>query len=459
MPRALGSVDPGHQRLLSTGNPEVDQVLGGGLRPGSVTLLAGPPGIGKSTLALQVLGAVANGAPALLASAEEALAQVRRRADRLGPLSPGLLVIQSPTSDQIASAVADCHPAVVVVDSAQSVTSQGVGGAPGSLPQVGALLGELTALAAQGDLAVVVVGQVTKDGALAGPRRLEHLVDTVLWLEGDRHGPLRFLRATKHRHGPTGRLGVLEMHRDGLRPALDPSRLLVGQRRPVPGSVVVPVMGGDRPLLVELQALVAPRGGRGRHLVQGLNPGRVAQLLATVDRVAGTALCSSEVHVATVGGVRTDEPAADLGLALAVVSAATGMAVPADLVILGEVGLTGALRAAPGTGRRLADAARLGFTRALGPSMEPAPETPGLKRIETLAEALETLDFLVPGEPVASPRAAGGHLSGPRPPRHRSTPALVALQRGGSRPGAKGPPEDEPGGGTIRGWPTRATSR
>ncbi|MGH9091847.1 MAG: DNA repair protein RadA, partial [Acidimicrobiales bacterium] len=374
----LAEIDPDGCRPASTGVAELDRVLSGGLLAGSVTLLYGEPGVGKSTLLLQVLAAVARrGRPVLLVSAEESARQVRHRAERLGPLPAQLMVLATAGVEEVEEAVAALDPALVVVDSVQTLVARDVPGVPGSVGQVRACVDRLARTAKALGTATVLVGHVTKDGAPAGPRALEHLVDTVVAFEGDRHHSLRLLRAVKHRFGTTGEVGLFELGSSGLVEVADPGPLLLGDRRAeVPGSVVAPVMEGRRPLLVELQALACSGGaGPARRSVQGVDPRRLGAVVAVLECRAGIEVGPLELLVSATGGVRVVEPAADLPLALAVASALAGVPCPADLVSCGEVGLAGEIRAVPGTGQRLAEAVRLGFTRAIVPRS--APEGPG----------------------------------------------------------------------------------
>ncbi len=372
---ALVDVDPNACLPRPTGLGELDAVLGGGLLPGSVTLLGGEPGVGKSTLLLQVLLAVARqGHEVLLVSAEESAAQVRRRAERLGPLPAGLKLLPTGDLSSLPDAWREGPPELVVVDSVQAVFDPATGGAPGSLGQVRACTDLLVSLAKHHAAAFVLVGHVTKEGALAGPRTLEHLVDTVLSVEGDRHHALRTVRAVKHRFGPVGEVGLFEMTDAGLAAVTDPYRLLLGDRRPgAPGSAVLPGVEGQRALLVELQALTAPSAGDApcRRSAQGVDAGRLALLIAVLEQRAGVRLTRTDVFASAVGGIRVTEPAADLALALAVASAVRGRPLPPDLVAFGEVGLGGEVRAVPGAPRRLAEAARVGFRHALVPSSCP----------------------------------------------------------------------------------------
>ncbi len=361
---------------LPTGVAELDRVLGGGLVPGSVTLVGGEPGIGKSTLLLEAAAGVARaGRPALFLTAEESAPQVRRRASRIGALPEQLWLAADTELPDLLGHLDAVQPDVVIVDSIQTVHDPGLSSAPGSVAQVRECAHRFVVEARARGTAVVLVGHVTKDGGLAGPRVLEHLVDTVLSFEGDRHHALRLLRAVKHRHGGTGELGVFEMTDAGLLGVDDPSAMFLSDRRPgEAGSVVVPILDGGRPLLVEVQALLADSAiPTPRRQGQGLDGGRLGMLLAVLAQRAGVSVADKDVWVTVAGGVRTAEPAVDLGVCLAVVSAIAGVAVPADLVICGEVGLAGEVRQVGRLDRRLAEAARLGFKRVLVPTSAPEP--------------------------------------------------------------------------------------
>ena len=391
----IGDVDMAAWAARPTGIGELDRVLGGGLVPGSATLVGGEPGIGKSTLLLQALSSLARrGARCLLASAEESKQQVRLRAERLGAVHPGLWLVSETSIRGIEAAVEEVRPHVVVVDSIQTVHDPELGSAPGSVAQVRECAHQLVRVAKQRGVATVLLGHVTKDGSLAGPRVLEHVVDTVLAFEGDRHHALRLLRAQKHRFGPAGELGLFDMGESGLTGVADPSELLLGDRRDgVAGSVVVPFMEGHRPLLVELQALVVPtKVISPRRSFQGLDQGRVSLVLAVLERRLGMSLAGAEVYASAVGGVRVGEPAADLALALALASAVSGVPLARDLVACGEVGLGGEVRHAGQLSRRLAEATRLGFTRAVVPAS--ATEAAGgleMVPVPTLGHALREL--------------------------------------------------------------------
>jgi DNA repair protein RadA/Sms len=396
-PVPLFEVDLTEWSPRPTGISELDRVLGGGLVPGSATVLGGEPGIGKSTLLLQALSSLAQGgARCLLVTAEESKQQVKLRAERLGVRDPALWLVSETSRPAIIAAVDDVSPDVVVVDSIQTVFDPELGSAPGSVVQVRECAHQLVRVAKDRGLTVVLVGHVTKEGTLAGPRVLEHLVDTVLSFEGERHHALRLLRAVKHRFGPTGELGLFEMADEGLRAVPDPSGLFLGDRRAgVPGSVVVPAMEGHRPILVELQALVAPSAlAMPRRSAQGLDSGRLSLLVAVLDRRVGLSLAGADVYASAVGGVRVVEPAGDLALGLALASALTGAVLPPDLVACGEVGLAGEVRQVSQCERRLAEAARLGFRTAVVPASAPGLP-PGMEaiRVRSLAEAVDHLNL------------------------------------------------------------------
>jgi len=364
--------------------------LGGGIVPGSVTLLGGEPGIGKSTLLMQLLAAWP--ARTLYVTAEESAQQVRLRAERLGALNENVWLLPEMNLHNIFKAIASVQPNLIVIDSIQTIADPELSSPPGSVVQVRGCAHRLVQEAKRSNIPVVLVGHVTKEGGLAGPRVLEHVVDTVLSFEGERHNALRLLRASKHRFGPTSELGLFEMTDGGMVGVPDASQLFLADRRTgVPGSVVVPTIEGQRPLLVELQALTnsVSGGAPPRRSAQGVDSGRLALLLAVLERRARISLASHEVYASVVGGVKLAEPGADLGLCLALVSAVVNKPLPADLVVIGEVGLAGEVRQVAQVGRRLAEAARLGFTRAIVPASASA-KVDGI-RVEgaaTLTEAL-----------------------------------------------------------------------
>ncbi len=398
-PVPIAEVDVAQWSHRPTGVSELDRVLGGGLVPGSVTLLGGEPGIGKSTLLLQMASAgAAAGATVLYVSAEESRPQVRLRAERLAALRPRLWLVSETAVPRLVAHVDEVAPDLLLVDSIQSVYDPVLGSAPGSVGQVRESAHRLVQEAKSRAMSTVLVGHVTKDGALAGPRVLEHVVDTVLAFEGDRHHALRLLRAVKHRFGSTHDLGLFEMGDAGLAAVPDASGLFLADRRPgVPGSTVVPTMEGHRPLLVEIQALVTQsRLPTPRRSAQGLDGGRLSLLLAVLETRAGLSTGGADVYALAVGGVRIAEVGADLAVALAVASAVTGTALPPDLVACGEVGLGGELRQVAQTERRLAEAARLGFTRAILPFSAPlAPPGVEAVRAATLGDAITSAGLSV----------------------------------------------------------------
>ncbi len=387
----IADVDMHMSSPRPTGIGELDRVLGGGIVPGAVTLLGGEPGIGKSTLLLQLMAWWPG--RALYVTAEESAQQVRLRAERLQAVRPDLWLLAETGLPQIQAAIDEIQPEIVVIDSIQTVHDPSLGSPPGSVVQVRGCAHQLVGVAKQRDLPIVLVGHVTKDGALAGPRVLEHVVDTVLAFEGERHHALRLLRATKHRFGPTNELGLFEMAGTGLIGVPDPSHLFLGDRRVgIPGSAVAPTMEGQRPLLVEVQALTtaAPPNVPARRTTQGVDGNRLALLLAVLQQRARVPTQLNDVYASTVGGVRLVEPGLDLAMCLAVVSAIRDVPLPPDLVAFGEVGLGGELRQVAHAPRRLAEAARLGFTRVIGPRTAPQPDTDSLRliRAATLTEAL-----------------------------------------------------------------------
>lgn len=409
---ALGGVDTLASRPVASGMGELDRVLGGGLVPGSVTLLGGEPGIGKSTLLLQALaGFVASGRRGLLVSAEESAEQVKQRAQRLGVDTEGLWLVAATDLTAVGTAIEQVTPDLVVVDSIQTVRDPELEPVAGSVTQVRGCAGALVEMAKATGIAVLVVGHVTKDGSLAGPRALEHVVDTVLTFEGERHHALRLLRAVKHRYGATGELGVFEMGEAGLRGVADAGAMFLGDRRQdAPGSVVFPAMEGHRPLLVELQALVAPTSlAMPRRSASGVDGGRLALLIAVLERRADVRIGAADVYASVAGGIRVVEPGADLALCLALTSSLLDRPVAADLVAIGEVGLAGELRQVGHLPRRLAEAARLGFRRALLPRSAGQDGPLQVLGVSTLAEAVSAV-FGVEGAaaPAAQAAAAGG---------------------------------------------------
>ncbi len=376
---------------LSTRVSELDRVLGGGLVAGSVTLIGGEPGMGKSTLLMQALGELAaSGVRCLLVCAEESTAQVRMRADRLGVLVPELFVVSETSLPAVMASVATLEPVVLAIDSIQAVHDPDGPGVPGSVTQVRDCAQELVRVAKENDIATVLVGHVTKDGGLAGPRALEHVVDTVLSFEGDRHHALRMLRALKHRFGATDELGLMEMTVHGLLPVNDPSALFLTDRRiGATGSVVTAVMEGTRPLCVEVQSLVAPTGAPiPRRIAQAFEGNRLSMLCAVLQQRAGIVLKDQDVYASVAGGVRVAEPAADLAIALAIAGARNDWALEGSTMVIGEIGLGGEIRQVPQAPRRLTEALRLGFHNAIVPTSTPDVRGMKLRRVGDLREAL-----------------------------------------------------------------------
>jgi DNA repair protein RadA/Sms len=383
---------------LPVGLGELDRVLGGGLVPGSLVLVGGEPGIGKSTLLLQAAaGLSAGGRPVLYATGEESGGQVRLRAGRLGllggPAAEAIRILAEHDVGRIVEAARALRPAAVIVDSIQTATLDELEGPAGSVGQVREAALRLMELAKGEGIAVILVGHVTKEGSLAGPKTLEHLVDAVISIEGERGGTLRLVRASKNRFGATDEVGVLEMAESGLREVADPARaFLVEHPTPAPGSVVAATLEGSRALLVEVQALVASTGyGTPRRTAIGLDPNRLALLVAVLGRRAGVGLGTHDVYANLAGGIAVADPGLDLPLAIALASTLRDRPVRPGTVAFGEVGLLGELRAVGGTERRLREAARLGFTRALVPRARasvPAVEGLDVEAVATVRDAL-----------------------------------------------------------------------
>lgn len=396
--RPIAELDPTEAKARPTGVEELDRVLGGGLVPGSVVLLAGEPGVGKSTLLLEVANrfAEAGGRPALIVTGEESTAQVRMRAERTEALHPQLYLAAENDLAAVLSHVDQVEPGLLVLDSVQTIATAAVDGSAGGVPQIRAVAASLISLAKQRGFATVLVGHVTKDGSIAGPRVLEHLVDVVLHFEGDRHSALRILRATKNRFGAADEIGCFEMREAGVVGLSDPSRLFLSERpRAVPGTCVTITLEGRRPLVTEIQSLVAHSvGGSPRRSVSGLDSARVAMLLAVLTKPTQIAFGEYEVYASTVGGLSATEPGADLATGLAIVSAARNIPLPPTLCAIGEVSLSGDVRRVNGIDRRLAEAARLGFRTALVPRDHlgdvVAPEAGDIQAVPvaTVAEAI-----------------------------------------------------------------------
>ncbi len=409
--RPIGEIDVEVARARPTGVDELDRVLGGGLVPGAVVLLTGEPGVGKSTLLLDVAARAARGGRKVLyVTGEESAGQVRLRAERIRALDPALLLAAETDLGTILGHVDAVRPDLLVVDSVQTIASAQVEGSAGGVTQVREVAAALIAVAKERDISTVLVGHVTKDGSIAGPRTLEHLVDVVCQFEGDRHSRLRLVRASKNRYGPTDEVGCFDLSETGIVGLPDPSGLFLSQAlHHVPGTCVTVTLDGRRPLPVELQALVALSAiPNPRRTTSGIDSSRLAMVLAVLQRRVGVRLGDQDVYVSTVGGGRVLEPSADLAMALATVSAREDAPLPANLVAVGEVGLAGEIRPVAGVGRRLAEAARIGFTRAVVPrgSLEPGEAPEGMRVVEVgnLFEAVvvttETTGDTPPGPPA-----------------------------------------------------------
>jgi DNA repair protein RadA/Sms len=368
----LVDVEASEAKRIGTGVPELDRVLGGGLVPASLVLVGGEPGVGKSTLLLTALASMSKERRALLVTGEESVAQVKLRAERLGGAERVEILAETELETVCATLEAE-RPDVCVIDSVQTLYSAEVGSAPGSVAQVREAAARLMRTAKELGVATILVGHVTKDGTVAGPRVLEHLVDCVLQFEGDRYHAHRVLRATKNRFGSTNELGVFEMTGSGLAGVPDPSELFGRSSGQEVGSAVACVLEGTRPILLEIQALVAPTDlAMPRRVATGVDPKRLAMIVAVLARHARVALGTADVFVNVAGGVRIDEPGADLGVALAIASAAKGISTRQSLAAFGEIGLTGRLRAAAQAERRLEECVKLGLTTVVAPAGTPA---------------------------------------------------------------------------------------
>lgn len=392
----IRSVEPNLSRHCPTGIDELDRVLGGGVVPGSVTLLAGDPGVGKSTLLLKVAHRWAqSGKRALYISGEESAGQIRLRADRIGCGGKEIEEIYLAAESDLRSVLAHIdivRPALVIVDSVQTLSSSDVDGVAGGVTQVRAITAALTATAKSSGVAMILVGHVTKDGAIAGPRSLEHLVDVVLHFEGDRNGALRMVRGVKNRFGAADEVGCFLLQDNGIEGVADPSNLFLDQRpTPVPGTAITVTLDGKRPLLGEVQALLATSAtGSPRRAVSGIDNSRAAMITAVLEKHARLPIAVNDIYLSTVGGMRLTDPSSDLAIAIALASACSNLPLPTTAVMIGEVGLAGDLRRVNGMDRRLAEAARQGFNIALVPPDCPAAPK-GLRTLcaPTMVAALE----------------------------------------------------------------------
>ena len=391
---SLADVQPRDQERMATGIGELDRALGGGLVAGQVALLGGDPGIGKSTLLLQALSTLSQ--PVLYVTGEESVEQVALRARRLGLDTAGVRIAAETQLERVLGALEAARPSIAVIDSIQTLWSETLQSAPGSVAQVRECAAQLTRFAKRGDTALFLVGHVTKEGAIAGPRVLEHIVDTVLYFEGDPHSSFRLIRAVKNRFGAVNELGVFAMTEKGLRGVSNPSALFLSQHpHPVPGSCVLATLEGTRPLLVEIQALVDPaHTPNARRLSVGLEANRLAMLLAVLHRHAGIATWEQDVFVNAVGGVRIGEPAADLAVCLAVVSSLTDKAIASKVAAFGEIGLAGEVRPAVRGQERLKEAAKLGFEKVIVPKANsPKAKIAGIEvlAVERIDQAVRLL--------------------------------------------------------------------
>jgi len=390
-PASVGSMIAHDQKRLTSGIADVDTVLGGGIVAGSVNLIAGQPGIGKSTLLLQLANAIAKKHTVLYVSGEESGHQIGLRAQRLGVDTETLQLATTTSADDIAATVATKQYELVVVDSIQTVTVAAVSSAAGSVSQITNSTHLILNAAKQSGTAVVLVGHVTKEGSIAGPKVLEHVVDVVLQLEGDRYGGFKVLRAVKNRFGPTSEAGIFEMVGDGLQPVANPSEALLAERQVSDGSVVLATLEGTRPLLVEVQALVNKTSyGYPKRAASGIDLNRVNLLVAMLERRTKLNLGEQDIYINIVGGMKITEPAADLAICLAIGSAARGMQLRANAVVFGEVGLSGEVRHVPHIDKRIAEAKKMGFEAAIGPRQKQAKQSSFLQVVPDVRSALNT---------------------------------------------------------------------
>jgi DNA repair protein RadA/Sms len=395
-PKAYDLVDGADAARISSGIGEFDRVLGGGIVPGSMVLIGGEPGIGKSTLILQVAHLLGRtGGAVLYVSGEESERQVKLRGERLGIRGGGLFLLGETCLENVLAQVDAVRPAALVVDSVQTVYSNKFPSAPGSISQVREVATQLLFLAKGRGITTFLIGHVTKDGNLAGPKSLEHIVDTVLYFEGEKHQHHRIVRAVKNRFGAVSELGVFEMTGSGLHPVANPSALFLSERLAgSPGSAVVATIEGSRPMLVEVQALVSPSSfGTPKRTSLGIDPNRTSLLLAVLEKRVGLELLGDDVFVSVAGGLEVDEPAADLGVAAAVASSFRNRPLPPHTVVFGEIGLGGEVRGAGQAALRLREAAQMGFTRCILSARNVGPEVDGIRQVgvHTLDDALERL--------------------------------------------------------------------
>ncbi len=391
----ISSIDPGSTRHFRTGVDELDRVLGGGLVPGSVTLLAGDPGVGKSTLLLKVVHQWAqSGRRALYLSGEESAGQIRLRAERTGCTHDEVFLAAESDLQTALGHIEQVKPTLIVVDSVQTMSTTEADGVTGGVTQIRAVTTALTMAAKSTGVAIILVGHVTKDGAIAGPRSLEHLVDVVLHFEGDRSSALRMVRGVKNRFGAADEVGCFLLHDNGIEGVTDPSGLFLDQRpQPVSGTSVTVTLDGKRPLIGEVQALIgSPSAGNPRRAVSGIDSARAAMITAVLEKRARLNVGQNDIYLSTVGGMRLTDPSSDLAVALAIASAYADIPMPTTVVAIGEVGLAGDLRRVTGMDRRLAEAARLGFTCAvIPPGVKDVPPSLTVQSADNISEALQVL--------------------------------------------------------------------
>ncbi len=377
------------QPRLKSGLSEIDDVFGGGIVAGSVNLIAGQPGIGKSTLLLQLAYLVAASAPVLYISGEESAHQIGLRAERLGTMRSDLQLATSTSADDIAATIAGAAYKLVIIDSIQTITCSAIASAAGTVSQITNATQLLTLAAKQSNTAIILVGHVTKEGSIAGPKVLEHAVDVVLQLEGDRYGGFKLLRAVKNRFGSTNEAGIFEMVEQGLKPVENPSAALLAERQISDGSVVLATLEGTRPLLVEVQALVNRTSyGYPKRAASGFDLNRLNLLVAMLERRTKLKLGEHDIYINIVGGIRITEPAADLAICLAIGSAAKGLKLKRNAIVFGEVGLSGEIRHVPHADKRLAEAKKLGFDGAIGPLAKTGKKLTGLHGVTDVRSAL-----------------------------------------------------------------------
>ena len=389
----------------ATGVPELDRVLGGGLVPGAVILMAGEPGVGKSTLLLDVAARAAEAAeaagdpPVLYVTGEESASQVRLRAERIGAMHPHLHLAAESDLARILGHVSNTRPSLLVVDSVQTISDSSVDGISGGTAQVRAVAAALVTAAKTQNLPVLIVGHVTKDGSIAGPRVLEHLVDVVCQFEGDKHSPLRMVRAVKNRYGPTDEVGCFELVDDGIVGLADPSGLFLSARnRTVPGTCATMILEGRRPIPVEIQGLVVTSSGAPRRTTSGVDSSRVSMMVAVLQARLGFDLDRKDIFASTIGGAHAFEPAADVAIMLSLASAQMDLPVAPGVVAIGEVSLTGELRPVTGLQQRLAEASRLGFTTAITPPHAKSVKVPEGMTLRTCNDIMEALKAVLPVE-------------------------------------------------------------